>query len=97
MKNFIFRKLRAAGVPTECEVFNLFARELPQEGLARIERGRTRQAMVPDFKISIPEAGGRNEQRLFELKVISSCPTRYARNPRPDDRAVDRRAKLLQN
>ena len=72
VKNFLFRKLRAAGVQTECEVFNLFARELPQEGLSRIERGRTRQTMVPDYKISIPEAGGRSEQRLFELKVVSS-------------------------
>ena len=76
--------------------FNLFVRELPQEGLSRIERGRTRQTMVPDFKIAIPEAGGRNEQRLFELKVVSSCPTRYPRNPRPEGRAVDNRGKLLQ-
>ena len=52
--------------------------------------------MVPDFKIAIPEAGGRDEQRLFEMKVISSCPTRYRRNPRPEGRAVDRRAQLLQ-
>ena len=50
VKNFIFRKLRAAGVPTECEVFNLFSRELPQEGLARIERGSTRQAMAQILK-----------------------------------------------
>ena len=97
VKNFIFRKLRAAGVPVECEVFNLFAREIPQEGLSRIERGRTRQTMVPDFKITVEEAGGRNEQRLYELKVISSCPTRYGRNPKPNARAVDRRADLLQN
>ena len=96
VKNFLFRKLRTAGVQTECEVFNLFAREIPQEGLARIERGRTRQTMVPDFKISIPQAGGRSEQQLFELKVVSSCPTRYPRNPRPEKRAVDRRADLLQ-
>ena len=96
VKNFLFRKLRTAGVQTECEVFNLFAREIPQEGLSRIERGRTRQTMVPDFKISIPQAGGRYEQQLFELKVISSCPTRYLRNPRPEGRAVDRRANLLQ-
>ena len=53
--------------------------------------------MVPDFKISVREAGGRNEQRLFEMKVISSCPTRYGRNPRPGGRAVDRRSNLLQN
>ena len=96
VKNFLFRKLRAAGVPTICEVFNLFARELPQEGLSRIERGRTRQTMVPDFKISVPEAGGRSEHRLFKLKVVSSCPTRYPRNPRPEGRAVDNQAKLLQ-
>jgi hypothetical protein len=52
--------------------------------------------MAPDFKISIPQAGGRSEQQLFELKVVSSCPTRYPRNPRPEGRAVDRRANLLQ-
>ena len=96
VKNFLFRKLRTTGIQTECEVFNLFAREIPQEGLARIERGRTRQTIVPDFKISIPQAGGRNEPQLFELKVVSSCPTRYIRNPRPEGRAVDRRANLLQ-
>ena len=84
-------------MPTECEVFNLFSREIPQEGLARVERGRTRQTMVPDFKISVPESEGRNEQRLFEMKIISSCPTRYLRNPRPEARAVDRRSNLLQN
>ena len=96
IKNFLFRKLRKAGIPTECEVFNLFARELPQEGLSRIEKGRTRQTMVPDFKISIPQTGGRSEQQLFELKVASSCATRYPRNPKPEDRAVDRRSNLLQ-
>ena len=52
--------------------------------------------MVPDFKISIPVPGGRNEQRLFEMKVVSSCSTRYPRNPRPEGRAVDNRSKLLQ-
>ena len=36
IKNFLFKKLRSVGVPTECEVFNLFAKELPQEGLSRI-------------------------------------------------------------
>ena len=81
---------------TKCEVFNLFARELPQEGLSRIDKGRTRQTMVPDFKILIPEPGGRNEQKLFEMKVVSSCLTRYTRNPRPEGRAEENRAKLLQ-
>ena len=30
------------------------------------------------------------------MKVVSSCPTRYPRNPRPEGRAVDNRSKLLQ-
>ena len=51
--------------------------------------------MVSDFKISIPEAGGRSEQRLYEMKDVSSCLTRYPRNPRPKGRAVDNRSKLL--
>ena len=96
VKNFMFRKLRTAGLNTECEVFYLFSREIPQEGLSRLERGRTRQTMVPNFKISIPQTGGRSEPQLWELKVISSCPTRYPRNPKPEGRAVDRRANLLQ-
>ena len=52
--------------------------------------------MVPDFKISIPQTGGRSEQQLFELKVVLSCTTRYPRSTRPKGRAVDRRANLLQ-
>ena len=75
----------------------MFAREIPQAGLARIERGRVRQAIVPDFKISQIEPGGDREvPRLWELKAISSCKTRYPRNPRPEGRAVDRRSDLLQ-
>ena len=76
VKNFLFRKLRSAGVQTECEVFNLFARELPQEGLSRIEKGRTRQAMMPDFKISIPVPGG-------GTGIESSVQLPYTLTPKP--------------
>ena len=95
-KDVVFKQLQSAGMNAQCEVFNLFAREIPQEGLARIEKGRTRQSIVPDFRISIPEAEGREVPTLFEMKVISSCRTRYPRNPQPESRAVDRRADLLQ-
>ena len=55
------------------------------------------QAIVPDFKISQIEPGGDREvPRIWELKAISSCKTRYPRNPRPEGRAVDRRSDLLQ-
>ena len=50
------KKWGAAGVPTKYDIFNLFSQELPQKGLARIERRRTWYTMVPDFKILITEA-----------------------------------------
>ena len=43
-----------AGLRVELEVFNLFSREIPQQGLARIDSMRQRQSMVPDMKISLP-------------------------------------------
>ena len=63
----------------------------PKKGYPELSE-RTCETMVPDLKISIPEAGGRSEQRLFELKVVSSCPTRYPRELRSEGRAVDNRA-----
>ena len=94
-KDFLLKQLRVSGLTADCEVFNLFSREIPQTGLARIERGRTRQSIVPDFRISIPEEGGRVIPTLYEMKVISSCKTRYKRNPKPEARAVDARSDLL--
>ena len=61
VKNFLVRQLKGAGIRAECEVFNLFAREIPQEGLARIDRGRVRQSMGPHLKISQIEPGGNSE------------------------------------
>ena len=81
-----------AGIPVEMEVFNLFSGLIPQQGLARIERDRQRQSMVPDFRITLPWEG-RPRQVLHELKVISCSKTRY--KPTMEDRAVDKRAGQL--
>ena len=43
--------LRGADIPVQSEVFNEFADLIPQAGLSRIERGRRRQGLVPDFKL----------------------------------------------
>ena len=54
--------------------------------------------LVPDFRLRVPARGGGpqgEELVLAELKVISSCPTRYQRNPRATMKAVDRRASTL--
>ena len=78
MKTRLKNLLRWAGLEHTCEVFNDFSGLIPQQGLARIERGRKRQGLVPDFKVRLPVAGrgaGETEVALAELKVISCCPT----------------------
>ena len=70
----------------------LFSRHIPQQVLARIESGRQYQGMVPDFRITIPEAG-QSRPVLHKLKVISFGKTRY--KPGCNDRAVDIRARNL--
>ena len=52
----------------------MFSRLIPQQGLARIDKDRQRQGMVPDFKIVLPDAG-QTRLALQELKVISFVKT----------------------
>ena len=94
LKLWLRKLLLWAGIPVVCEVFNLFASSIPQAGLSRIERGRKRQGLVPDFKLQ-GERGP--EETLCELKCVNACVTWYPRNPREEDnsRAVDRRADGL--
>ena len=95
IKTEINRLLMWSRMPSTCEVFGLFSHLIPQEGLSRIESGRERQGMVPDFLIEVQSETGGKTRRLAELKVINCCPTRY---PLGDQRrAVDRRANLLPN
>ena len=92
VKQVISRLCIWAGVPFEVEVFNIFSALIPQTGLARIEKESQRQAMVPDFKITL-NSGGQSIQVLQELKVISSSRSRY--RPTNKDRGVDMRAYQL--
>ena len=66
-----------SNLPTTCEVFNLFAHLIPQDGLNRLERGRKRQAIVPDFRMTLPDPTEGTKRRLAELKAINCCPSRY--------------------
>ena len=74
------------------EVFNLFSGLLTQQGLARIDSNRDRQAMVPDFRITITQEG-QPQPVLHELKVISASRTRY--KVTQTERGVDKRSKEL--
>ena len=98
VKDKIGSLLKWAAIPSEVEVFNIFSGLILQAGLNRLERGRKRQGMVPDFRLRAAgvEGPGREAVSLLaELKVISCCVTRYSRAPRDEDKAVNRRAALL--
>ena len=79
-------------VPVTCEVFGCFSPLIPQQGLARIERGRQRQSMVPDFKFNLTTPLGQTES-LAELKTIAFCQTYH--HPGAAKRGVELRADAL--
>ena len=94
IKSELNRLMLWCSLPSTCEVFGLFSHLIPQEGLNRLERGRARQGMVPDFLVELPSQTGVKMKRLAELKVINCCPSRYSSGDRI--KAVDRRSNLLQ-
>lgn len=94
VKQEIVRLAHWAGVKVTCEVFNCFSHLIPQAGLNRMERGRARQGILPDFLMELTDPETKiSSGRLCELKVINCCPTRYV--PGDKKRAVERRADLL--
>ena len=92
LKHVLHRLCVWAGLPCELEVFNIFSRHIPQAGLARIDRARDRQGMVPDMKVTL-NIGGVSRQVLHEIKVISCSQSRY--KPSWKNRGVDKRADDL--
>ena len=84
LKLHLRRLLVWSGIPVTCEVFNLFASCIPQEGLNRLERGRKRQGLVPDFMVPAEEGGG---NVLCKVKCVSASNTWYPilRQPREAD------------
>ena len=88
----LFGLCRWAGVPAYVEVYNLFSNLIPQDGLARYEANRQRQAIIPDLRILLP-LDNLLTSVLHEVKVISVSQTWY--KPTWEERAVDRRAAQL--
>ena len=79
VKEKILSLLKWAGVGVQCEVFNLFAGLIPQQGLARIERGRKRQGMVADFMVEMPgdSAAAAGGQGASSVKVLAELKSNY--------------------
>ena len=90
----LYNLCKWAGLPAEMEVYNLFSRLIPQQGLTRYERNRKRQAIIPELHIVIP-VGRESKSVLQEIKVISVSQTRY--QPTWEERGIDRRADELHN
>ena len=90
----LFHLCKWAGLVVESEVYNLFSRLIPQEGLARYERNRQRQAIIPDLRI-VQRVGREQNSVRQECKIISVSQTRY--QPTWDERGVDKRAKKIQD
>ena len=85
-----------ARIPATVEVWGLFSHLIPQEALNRMESGRARQGLIPDFRLEIPAETGESNVVLAELKVISCCTTRYQPGRGNKVRATDRRAQGLE-
>jgi hypothetical protein len=83
-----------ARLPVTVEVWALFSHLIPAEALTRMERGRKRQAIVPDFRLEMPSPTGGSSPQLAELKIISCCETWYPAGGRV--RGTDKRAGGLQ-
>ena len=79
-----------ARVPVTVEVWGLFAHLIPADSLTRMERGRKRQALVPDFRVALPCPTGGTKTQLAELKMISCCRSWYTLGSQV--RGVDKRA-----
>ena len=85
-----------AKLPLDCEVYGLFSDLIPsaEHGAGgELEWGRSRQGLIPDFRIRLPTPEG-NTDCLAELKMTSAGVTWYPRGV--DGRGTDRRAGGLQ-
>ena len=86
-----------ARVPATVEVWGLFSHLIPAEALSRMESGRARQAIVPDFRLNVPSDLGESQVKLAELKVLNCCKTWYTTGSGVNVRATDKRANGLQS
>ena len=84
-----------ARLPVTVEVWGLFSHLIPAQALTRMEKGRKRQAIVPDFRVEMPSPTGGTSHQLAELKVISCCETWYPLGGR--QRGTDKRAGGLKS
>ena len=74
MKIMLYRLCLWAGLPVDMEVFNLFSRFIPQEGLARIESHRQRKGLIPDLKIVFPAHRSSQGVIVQPRSIVTTSP-----------------------
>ena len=82
-------------LPVECEVYGLFADNIPFEATADgedLQWGRARQGLIPDLKLCLPSPTGPTDT-LAELKFVSAGVTWFPRGAK--GKGTDRRAANL--
>ena len=85
-----------AKLPVDCEVYGLFSDLLPAAAEGHggdLEWGRSRQGLIPDYRLRLPTPEGNNDC-LAELKFVSAGVTWFPRGVQ--GRGTDRRSGLLQ-
>ena len=74
VKTAILTECIQSGLPTDCEVYGLFADLIPSVSEAEggaLAWGRARQGLIPDYRIRLPTPEGTSDC-LAELKIISA-------------------------
>ena len=95
-KQHVVHEAIVSGVQVDCEVYGLFSDLLPavlEEEGGELQWGRSRQGIVPDFKLFLNTPEG-PVSCLAELKMISAGKTWYPRGEE-GGKGTDRRAAVL--
>ena len=86
-----------AGLPAECEAYNVFGHLVPQQPLNRLEGHRARQVLRPDFLIQVPDPiTGVPNLRVADVKTIGLGAVSYYKPGAEGTRGVERRSRRIQ-
>ena len=86
-----------AGLPAQCEAYNVFGHLVPQQPLNRLEGHRARQILRPDFLLQVPDPiTGIVRFQVADVKTIGLGAVTYYKPGAEGTRAVERRSRRIQ-
>ena len=81
-----------ANMSFECEPYSLFAANLPQRPLNRLQGHQARQGLRPDFLFHLSNADGNLQQVIADVKTVSLGNQSHYKPGLRGDKAVELRA-----